>query len=141
MRKMSFKIVLYLFVSIGTFTNGLLAAEELKLGDTLDDAGVFIAMENGNQLNVRVVENTFQVYSVDSAKVLIEADIEKVIIHAQSRVSKGSSKLTIVLKPGDKEFMLTSGRLVPPPHYYELRLIIMHKDSGKKDSGGGGCCI
>lgn len=131
MKNKKFRIILGLVFSAWAFTNGLLAAEELKLGATLDDAGVFIAMEDGNQLNVRVIENNFQIYSVDSAKKLIKADIEKVIIHAQSRVNRGSSKQTIVLKPSDKEFMLTSGRFVPPPHHYELRLIVMHK--GKKE--------
>ena len=106
-------------------------ASELKVGDKLDEGGMSYTRENGDKLNLRLVDKQFQLFFVDSGNILLEPDSSKAIVGYTNRRGDDERR-TVVLKPVADKVYLTSARKIQPPYLYEIRLILVTEEDGEE---------
>ena len=101
----------------------------LEIGSELDDKGVFITRADGNQVNLRIVDNNFQLYFLDASKKLVEPDAVKAIIRYSSHVKKTDRKRSLVLTPESGGLYFTASRSILHPHYYRVKVLLKFEDA------------
>jgi len=99
----------------------------LEVGAQLDEKGIFIPHSEG-LVNLRIVDNKFQLYFVDAEKKLVEPDAVKIIVRYSSQVRRGESESTVVLNPGPGSLYFTASRPILPPHFYRVKVILVFAD-------------
>lgn len=112
------------------------ADTELKIGAILDEVGIFIPRENKDddgQVNLRIVNNKFQLYFLDAENKIIEPDAARAIIHYSSVVRKGKSRSTVSLTPEPNGLYFTAERAIVPPYHYRVRILLKFADEDSNE--------
>lgn len=97
-----------------------------ELGLTLERKEVDEGATEPGFINLRIVDNRFQLWFLDHEKNVVEPTYPMAILHYRGFVVR-KSRETIQLLPEGDGLCLTSPRIVPPPHHYSVRILLMNK--------------
>lgn len=107
-----------------------LRAEEKVLAEgapLVPTLGLYLERPNGGFLNVRIVNNNFELYFLDAEKKLLKPDYNYAILSYASKVKKSDRKQTLKVSIAPNGLFMTAKRAISPPHDYELRLFLKDK--------------
>jgi len=92
----------------------------------LPELGIYVDIDEDEwdaaKVNLRIVDNNFQMYFLDENNLLVDADVDKVIVHYGNFIKDSNARFTLVLKK--EGLMYTSVRVIPPPHRYMVRIFL-----------------
>lgn len=97
-----------------------------ELGLTLARKEVDEGEEEPGFVNLRIVDNRFQLWFLDSEKNVVLPSYPMAILHYRGFVVR-KSRETIRLSPDSDGLFLTSPRIIPPPHHYSVRILLMNQ--------------
>lgn len=117
------------------FSSASAAGSAVALGEKLDAMGTFLEREDGGFINIRIVDNKFQLYFTDEEKLVIPADFAKAYVRYASHVKRSDRDRTVTLKPDGNGAFLTASRAILPPHYYRVRIILTDEAEESESSG------
>lgn len=108
--------------------------EEIGIGKPLpDELGLTLERKHIDEgatepgfINLRIVNNRFQLWFLDHEKNVVEPAYPMAILHYRGFVVRRSRE-TIQLRPDSDGLFLTSPRVVPPPHHYSVRILLMNQ--------------
>lgn len=100
---------------------------QVQEGQMLEpELGIYVEIDEEQwgaaQINLRIVNNNFQLYFLDAEGLLVKPPIDKVIVHYGNFIKDSNAKETLLLEKQD--MMLTSPRVIPPPHRYMVRIFL-----------------
>lgn len=116
----------YFFALLVFTASGALHAE-LKEGESLlPELGLYIDINEEEwgaaKVNLRLVDNNFQLYFLDGNDLLVAPKVKDVIIHYGNFIKDSTMKNTIVLE--QQGLVLTNGRVITPPSRYMVRIFL-----------------
>lgn len=100
---------------------------QVKAGEQLTpELGIYVPIDEEKwgaaEVNLRIVNNNFQLFFLDGQGKLVEPPEVKVIVHYGNFVKKSQNELTVLLKR--EGMMMTSPRVISPPHRYRVRIFL-----------------
>lgn len=97
-----------------------------EIGITIERIGVDPGATERGFINLRIVDNRFQLWFLDHEKNVIEPAFPLAILHYRGFVVR-KSRYTIQLTPDSSGLFLTSPRVIKPPYHYSVKILLMDK--------------
>lgn len=103
------------------------ASAQVKEGEQLlPELGIYVDINEEEwgaaKVNLRIVNNNFQMYFLDEQNLLVPPPLDKVIVHYGNFIKDSNARETLLLE--QRGMMLTSIRVIPPPHRYLVRIFL-----------------
>lgn len=100
---------------------------ELKEGEQLlPELGIYVDINEEEwgaaKVNLRLYNNSFQLFFLDSNDLLVTPPIDDAIVHYSNFIKKSQAESTITLKKNG--MMLSADRVIPPPARYQVRVFL-----------------
>lgn len=119
-----------LVMLVGTGAVSAVAEESdaaLQVGQALKPKlGIYVDVDRekwgADQVNLRIVNNNFQLFFLDADGLLVDSKADDVIIHYGNFIKDSNAKETVLLEPDG--LMYTRARVISPPHRYQVRIFL-----------------
>ncbi|WOO42836.1 hypothetical protein [Rubellicoccus peritrichatus] len=126
-----FVFALISFLGTASLSAQLETPDDLEVGGDLPGPlGVYYPYEGEEAafINVRIVNNRFRCYFLDSdQKTIMEPEWPAAVIHYGNAVRKGLNKNTTVMRKVEEKPYLYGVRFIPPPDRYWIQVILQNK--------------
>ena len=120
------KVILMLIPLMGI----LPFAQALEVGETVEDVGAFLDLDDGQRLQLVIEEQTIVAHFVDAENLVIESPAESIVFEV-NHSGRRTDRWRTVLSAGEGASM-TSSRILPPPYHLKVRVIIRFTDGSTK---------
>ena len=104
--------------------------EPLEVGAPIEDFGASLDLDEGQRLQIFIVEQNLVAYFVDAENMVMESPAESIVFevdHAGRRTDNWRTVLT-----ASEGASLKSNRILPPPYHLKVRVIIRFTDGSTK---------
>lgn len=100
---------------------------QVQEGQLLEpELGIYVDIDaekwGAAKINLRIVNNNFQLYFMDADGLLVQPPIDSVIVHYGNYIKDSNAKNTILLEK--QGMMLTAPRVIAAPHRYLVRIFL-----------------
>lgn len=92
-----------------------------EVGNLISEDGYFIDLDDGKQINFRIVDNKIRIYWVDKNRLIIEPEVEEVAVRFTSL--KASNNYHLATRMSD-DIGLGAPRIIQPPHRFNAVLAL-----------------
>lgn len=118
------------FLMLVPFMGILPFAQALEVGDTAEDVGAFLKVDDSLRLQLVIEEQKIVAHFVDAENLVVESPAEGIVFEV-NHSGRRTDRWRTVLTAGEGASM-TSGRVLPPPYHLKVRVIIRFTDGSTK---------
>jgi hypothetical protein len=102
----------------------------LEVGETVEDVGSFLDLDDGTRLQLVIEEQKIVAHFVDEEDLVLESPAEEIVFQV-NHSGRRTDRWRTVLSAGEGA-SLTSNRVLPPPYHLKVKIIIRFTDGSTK---------